>query len=205
MLKGTYRLLLFDGFDSHLTKEFLEVLEDNKIIPYRLPPHSTHLLQPLDVSCFQPYKHWHAEAVDSATRTGCTSFNKVEFLAALQSIRHKTFKTDTIKRGWRETGLIPYRPNIVLSKIRDDDTTFQALNTPPPSPRRRVNLDPNRILSPVKTYQGFIDHLKWLQSNELHSLSQNTRMTLRGARQIALAGENALIQMKSMTAAAQAR
>src|SRR2546421_1481481 len=73
--KGAVRMLLFDGFDSHCTKEFLEVLEDNKVIPYRLPPHATHLLQPLDVGVFQPYKHWHAEAVDDATRSGCTSFN----------------------------------------------------------------------------------------------------------------------------------
>jgi hypothetical protein len=86
--KGVWRLLLFDGFESHLSKEFLGVLEANKVIPYRLIPHSTHLLQPLDVGCFQPYKHWHAEAVDAATRTGCTSFNKVEFLAAINSIRH---------------------------------------------------------------------------------------------------------------------
>jgi hypothetical protein len=204
-LKGTYRLLLFDGFDSHLTREFLEVLEDHRIIPYRLPPHSTHLLQPLDVSCFQPYKHWHAEAVDSATRTGCTAFNKVEFLAALKSIRYRTFKKDTIKRGWRETGLIPYRPDVVLRKIRDDDHAFKDLETPSTPPRQRTNLDPNRILSPIKTYQGFTDHLKWLQANERHSLSNNARITLRGARQIALAGEHALIQMKSMTATAQAR
>jgi DDE superfamily endonuclease len=44
MQQGVWRLLLFDGFDSHLTKEFLDVLELNKIIPYRLIPHSTHLV-----------------------------------------------------------------------------------------------------------------------------------------------------------------
>ncbi|EMD61768.1 hypothetical protein COCSADRAFT_95765 [Bipolaris sorokiniana ND90Pr] len=55
--QGVYRLLLFDGFDSHCTQEFLEVLEDHKVIAYRLPPYTSHFLQLLDVGCFQPYKH----------------------------------------------------------------------------------------------------------------------------------------------------
>lgn len=209
MLKGTHRLLLFDGFDSHLTKEFLEVLEANKVIPYRLPPHATQLLQPLDVGCFQPYKHWHVEAVDAATRTGCTSFNKVEFLAALESVRRRTFKKRTIERGWREAGLIPYNPGIVLNKIRDDDVNAYEVipQTPPASAGRNISedLDPDRILSPIKTYRGFINHLQWLLLNEDASRSQNMRITLRGAYHIALAGENVLIQTRSMTAAAQAR
>ena len=96
---GVYQLLLFDGFDSHYTQEFLEVLEDHKVIAYRLPPHASHFLQPLDVGCFQPYKHWHAQAVDHATRTGCIAFNKVEFLATIESLRAYTFKSRTIQKG----------------------------------------------------------------------------------------------------------
>ena len=64
---GAYRLLLFDGYESHGTREFLEYCEKKKIIPFCLPPHTTHLLQPLDVVLFQPYKHYHAEAIDAAT------------------------------------------------------------------------------------------------------------------------------------------
>ncbi|EMD86643.1 hypothetical protein COCC4DRAFT_200460 [Bipolaris maydis ATCC 48331] len=97
-IQGVYRLLLFDGFDSHCTQEFLEVLEDHKVIAYRLPPNTSHFLQPLDVGCFQPYKHWHAQAVDHATRTGCTAFNKIKFLAAIESIRAYTFKPRTIQK-----------------------------------------------------------------------------------------------------------
>jgi len=79
---GAYRLLLLDGYGLHCTKEFIDYCDENKIIPFCLPPHSTHLLQPLDVVVFQPLKHFHAEAVEQATRTGCSDFNKIEFLAA---------------------------------------------------------------------------------------------------------------------------
>ena len=114
---GTHRLLLFDGHSSHMTREFLEFCDLHKIVPFRLPPHTTHLLQPLDVVVFQPYKHWHADAISNATRTRCRDFNKVAFLAALQSIREKTFKKSTIISAFRNTRLILLCPNIVLSKI----------------------------------------------------------------------------------------
>jgi len=70
------------------------------------------------VVVFQPYKHYHAEAVEAATRTGCGDFNKSEFLDIIDTIRQQTFKTSTVKSAFRATGLIPYNPDIVISKLR---------------------------------------------------------------------------------------
>lgn len=64
---GTTRLLLLDGFGSHCTKEFIDFCDTHHIVPFCLPPHTSHLLQPLDVVVFQPYKHYHSEAVEAAT------------------------------------------------------------------------------------------------------------------------------------------
>ena len=50
-------LLIMDGHGSHKTKKFRETCEDNNIIPLYLPPHSTHLLQPLDLGIFGPIKY----------------------------------------------------------------------------------------------------------------------------------------------------
>ncbi len=81
-----WRLLLLDGYGSHCTRDFVEYCDIHKIIPFNLLPHSAYFLQPLNVVLSQPYKHWHSEAVDEATRAGCKDFNKVEFLAAFSSI-----------------------------------------------------------------------------------------------------------------------
>jgi hypothetical protein len=72
-----------------------------------LIPHTTHHLQPLDVVVFQPYKHYYAEAIDEATRLGCSNFNETEFLTSISSIRAKTFKKSTILSAFEKTGLIP--------------------------------------------------------------------------------------------------
>jgi len=99
--------------------EFITFCDDHKIIPFCLPLHSTHPPQSLDVVVFQPSKHYHAEAVDNATRTGCSDFNKFEFLAAITLIRQQAFKPSTIISAFRKTGLIPYNPEIVLERLQE--------------------------------------------------------------------------------------
>ncbi|KAI0994129.1 hypothetical protein K3495_g14054 [Podosphaera aphanis] len=54
-----WRMLVMDGHGSHVTLEFVDYCHNNKILPFLLPPHSTHLLQPLDIGVFQQYKHYH--------------------------------------------------------------------------------------------------------------------------------------------------
>lgn len=56
--KGVHRILVCDGSDCHLTAEFLAFCELKLIHVFVLPPHTTQLLQPLDVVLFQPYKHF---------------------------------------------------------------------------------------------------------------------------------------------------
>jgi len=58
-----YRLLIFDGHDSHITWEFIEFAEAHRIKCLCLPPHSTHLLQPLDVGIFSPYSTAYSKVI----------------------------------------------------------------------------------------------------------------------------------------------
>jgi hypothetical protein len=51
------KLLLLDSHSSHQTPEFTIFAVENNILIYTFPSHLTHVLQPLDVGVFQPYKH----------------------------------------------------------------------------------------------------------------------------------------------------
>lgn len=124
--RGIWRLLLMDGFDSHCTRPFLEACDNFDIIPFLLPAHSSHFLQPLDVGVFQPYKHWYTQTVNKATRDGSGDFNKVEFLHALKEVRPKAMKVNTIRGGFRRCGLIPYNPDLVLDELRNRQAAFHA-------------------------------------------------------------------------------
>ncbi|KAG6979124.1 Pogo transposable element with KRAB domain [Fusarium oxysporum f. sp. conglutinans] len=50
--KNRYRLLILDGHESHHSVDFERYCKANKIITLCIPPHSSHLLQLLDVGCF---------------------------------------------------------------------------------------------------------------------------------------------------------
>ena len=58
---GSKRLLILDNHGSHTTPEFRAFCEDKDIIPLWMPPHSSHLLQPLDVGCFGPLKQAYSK------------------------------------------------------------------------------------------------------------------------------------------------
>jgi hypothetical protein len=62
------RALLMDQHGSHMTPEFVLKAIEYNIHPFPFPGHLTHILQPLDVAVFQPFKHWHRKAVQHATR-----------------------------------------------------------------------------------------------------------------------------------------
>ncbi len=124
--------MILDRYRSHLNYEFYEYDQKHCIELFRLPPHSIHLTQPLDVGCFQPFKHYHVEVIDDAIRSGLGDFGRLEFLAKIQFIRTQTFKKSTIKSALNNTGLIPYNPEIILQKICALPKLTRAL-TPPPS------------------------------------------------------------------------
>jgi hypothetical protein len=47
-------MILFDGHSSHITTEVIKFYIAKKILLICLPPHTTHMLQPLDVGVFSP-------------------------------------------------------------------------------------------------------------------------------------------------------
>ena len=51
---GTHSLLVVDGHESHNSANSKQYCKEHKIITLCMPPHSSHLLQPLDVGCFDP-------------------------------------------------------------------------------------------------------------------------------------------------------
>ena len=97
----------------------------------RLPPHSTHFLQPLDVVIFQQWKHWHSEAVDHATRHGIGEFSKLNFLGSVEEIRQQTLKPSTIRSAFKQCGYVPFNPQVVFNEIQVNNLAIEAADELP--------------------------------------------------------------------------
>jgi hypothetical protein len=113
-----WKLLLMDGHKSHENPDFVLLALENHIDPFLFPSHLTHVLQPLDVGVFRPWKHWHNQAIITALRTLDLEYSITSLFRDLGSIREATFKPDTIKNAFKEAGIWPISCKTAIKKMR---------------------------------------------------------------------------------------
>ena len=53
---NNHHVLILDGHNSHVTLEVVRISMESGLDIVSLPFHTSHALQPLDVSCFKPFK-----------------------------------------------------------------------------------------------------------------------------------------------------
>jgi hypothetical protein len=143
---GGYRLLILDGHGSHVTGSFIMHCMDHRIALMSLPPHTSHVLQPLDVGLFGPLKTALSNHQDKLFRLQVVRIRKIESLIAYVKARRTAFRHDNVLGGWSRAGLIPLNSQKVLSKLVP--TIRSTLNShksnepaqPPPSTPRNDNI-----------------------------------------------------------------
>jgi len=134
--KGAYRLLVLDGHESHTSAEFEAYCKSHNIVTISLPPHSSHLTQPLDVGCFSVLKRFYGCEIDMFIKSHINHITKVEFFLAFHNAYIKTMTAENIMAGFRGAGLIPHNPQAVLSKLD------VRLRTPTPTTPPSADADP---------------------------------------------------------------
>lgn len=127
------KLLILDGHKSHITLEIVNLARENNIHIVCLPPHSTHILQPLDVAVFKPVKsawrkivHEHNKGDESAEKF--RNIDKGEFTRLLKKLIQsgKAFLRSHAVAGFESTGIYPINRNAIAKEKLNLATTFQA-------------------------------------------------------------------------------
>jgi len=160
-----------DNHGSHETGDIIRLAFDNKILLYPLLAHLTHCMQPLDVGCFQPYKHWHDKAIKESLAIFDTEYGIRSFLRDLPTIRAKTFKKDTIRHAFRDSGMWPVSPKRCISKLK----VYNPLEEEPELPR--FPRDGERPTTPSDLHQ-VERSLLWIQQKVQEIGSSPTRTTV---------------------------
>jgi len=100
------RLLILDGHGSHETTEFLWKCLEYNIYLLFLPAHTSHVLQPLDLTVFPSLKRaCRKELQKLSSLIDSTPIGKRNFLICYQKARQGSITPSNIKSGWRTTGL----------------------------------------------------------------------------------------------------
>ena len=135
-------LLLLDGHVSH-TKNLEAILKarESGVIMLSLPPHTTHRLQPLDVSFFKPLQTYYGQEGEKWLRShagrGITPYHVSQLLGAAY-VRAATMSNAV--NGFRKCGIWPCDRHVF-----DDELQFISSITPaqPMCPTSSVSLAPD--------------------------------------------------------------
>ncbi|KAJ8929563.1 hypothetical protein NQ314_017726 [Rhamnusium bicolor] len=109
-------IVFIDGHRSHMTLPLSKFCEKNEIILYALPPNTTHMLQPADVSVFRPLKQGWKNTVrnwQSKPENINSSVTKINFCRLFKETLSASDMTNAIKNGFRKCGLFPLDPDSV--------------------------------------------------------------------------------------------
>ncbi|KAJ8956456.1 hypothetical protein NQ318_010770 [Aromia moschata] len=103
-------ILFLDGHRSHMTLPLSEFCQNNGIILYALPPNSTHIIQPADVSVFKPLKTEWKKTIRKWQKlpeniNSCVT--KMNFCKVFQSTLDNCDMGSHIVNGFRKCGLYP--------------------------------------------------------------------------------------------------
>jgi hypothetical protein len=105
-------LLILDGHGSHETDGFFDVALENNIHILKLPAHTTHQTQPLDVGCFGPLKSQWVEHCEAHLELTGEPLSKADFVKAYISIRDEAVTPELVQAAFRKTGIAPFNANI---------------------------------------------------------------------------------------------
>jgi DDE superfamily endonuclease len=112
-----FYLLLLNSFVSYFKYDFVEFALYNCIILFSLSTHTTYFLQPLNVICFQLFKHYYAEAINNTIYREDTQFLKIKFLIVFKDFYRQAFKELTILLAFRKTGIVSYNSLRVIGPL----------------------------------------------------------------------------------------
>jgi len=112
---------------GHIAYPVVEYGLNHCIVVYCLSPHSTHLMQPLDVACFGPLSKAYRTALqDFIYENPGRSFGKKKFWECLCIARDKALSKDNILSGFEDSGIWPEE---VLDRSTTSTTTTVTIST----------------------------------------------------------------------------
>lgn len=102
------KILFLGGHASHLTIELVEKAKANNIILFKLPAHTSHLIQPLDVGVFKTTKLKWKEILNAHIKTtGFRDISNDVFTKLMVKVTEKGMLPENARSGFNASGIFP--------------------------------------------------------------------------------------------------
>lgn len=132
-------LLILDNLKAHISRKAVEIAKSNGIVLLTLSPHTSHRMQPLDVTVFGPFKIQYSRALDGWMRSNPGKTVSIYQVAGLVNEAFiSTVTPRNITSGFRSTGIFPYNQDIF-----PDEMFAPSMMSDRPIPELQRADDPN--------------------------------------------------------------
>jgi len=152
---GHPRLLIIDWHSSHFTLEFITFCATHEIRLLCFVPHSTHLLQPLDIGIFGPLGRYYSNEVDDWGRAyPYQTISKGDFFPLCQRARQKALTIVNIKAAFGATGIYQLRRARVLEIIDKSSPSTSSTTQISPHTMLLPSARPTASISSTSTHSS---------------------------------------------------
>ena len=135
-----------------------------------MPPHSSHLLQPL--------KHLYGQRIINKVQKGINTIDKTEFLYIYPTVHYQALSSSNIQSSFAATGLVPFSPNQVLSKL----LTLLKTLTPPSSSHSNQSFGAGKTPADInhpEVQKKWLHHL-WNHQISPSNIEEAMKKVIRG-------------------------
>ncbi len=140
--KSSPLLIILDNHETHINLPAINFCRDNGIVLLTLPPHSSHKLQPLDVSVYRSFKlHFNAACSTWMVNHPGMAISIMDMAELVGKAFEKSFSLSNITSGFSKSGIEPYNDQ----KFTDDDfnpATVTDRDLPSPPEQREAATTP---------------------------------------------------------------
>lgn len=106
-------ILIMDNHSSHISIEAINIAKTNGVTIVTLPPHCSNKLQPLDITCFAPFKKFYASAIDTWMKTNPgKTFSIYEVAGCVRFAHQKALTPENITKGFERSGIFPFNREV---------------------------------------------------------------------------------------------
>ncbi|KAB0790628.1 hypothetical protein PPYR_14930, partial [Photinus pyralis] len=122
-------LLVYDGHVTHISLAVIEKAENAGITILKLPPHSSHVLQPLDLSVMKAIKNkWDPDLVKWQRKNIGVKLPKAEFSKMIGQIWND-IPPLIITNGFRKAGIFPIDNSVIPEDMYDPEALKRWKNS----------------------------------------------------------------------------
>ena len=106
-------LLILDNLEAHISLKALDIAKTNGIVMLTIPPHTSHRLQPLDKSVYDPFKTYYNRALDGWMRSNPGKTASIyQIPGCVNDAFVSAMTPQNISSGFRSTGIFPYNRDV---------------------------------------------------------------------------------------------